>query len=407
MERQVLAAITFNDNNVVLMIGEFFNARLNILRCEKQNIKPLSNGVLADTDEIVRVLRQMLNNVYNDLGMKVKNVLLNIPSYGVEKRVVTKSKLVNGIISKNDIFDLYDNSVVYEIDDLALVNAVCNSYEVNGLVTKKAPINEKTSILKMEMELFYAHKDMVYSYMYLMENLGLNIIDVSLDNYSFCKEASLFEKSFDKLAILINLGYNDTNLVLLNKGKIESVEKIDKGFRDFESQLKKEYDIPEYMYEQVVSYSLDLLNEQDKDVIIYVDNTKEAIKEITIKDIDNALKGVIDQWISEISNCCGEIIQQYDVNFYLGGYAVNINNLDRYISIKLQAPCNNYISETFGGRSQDLVSSLGVFYAYHDNMNLVGSKDSVDISEYSENLKDSRANKTEFINRFKAIVGIK
>ncbi len=245
MDKNILACLEIADHELRLVVGQFFNSRLNILKVERISHEAILNQSITHETKIIELIQKMLENTSQNLGVKIEKVIALIPDLEV-KHVNHQLRLtINGNISEEDIHQAYrslqDNAVP---DHKVLINTVVNRYFVNGIFTRKIPLNEKAANMTVDGDLYFADAKNVFAYIGAIEKAKLEVMDVVLSGLAFGKEASLYERSINTPIIAFNAGDYTSTLSLFYKGRLVESTHVPKGIYTFIERLYKELKIP-------------------------------------------------------------------------------------------------------------------------------------------------------------------
>ena len=233
-EKQILAALQIESNEVRLTVGEIYNTRLNALKKECVPCRGMDGLRIVDPKAVAAAIREATSNVEEVLGVSIQSVLLAIPAYRFKKETRTFSKVIESSdrrITANDIKDIYQRALAVNVgQDLEIVNVTSSVYRINGITYRKMPIGEQCDVLEAEVDLLCCDKMTTYDYAGVVEMAGLKIVDVCLDNYAVCKEAALFEQTMRNFVLLIGLEKQHTLFSLIYEGKIISSENENTGY---------------------------------------------------------------------------------------------------------------------------------------------------------------------------------
>ena len=104
----------------------------------------------------------------------------------------------SGKVRLSDVQNGINEAIQYSPEEnLELVNVGCIKYVINGISSRKLPLNEVCDAFSMEIDLFYANKRILYSYARCVEKAGLQILDICLDAYAIAEEAAIFEQTIE------------------------------------------------------------------------------------------------------------------------------------------------------------------------------------------------------------------
>lgn len=96
-DKQIFASVEVADHEVRLVVGEFFNARFNIIKVERIPCFGITYDQVLDPDEISNALRKAAGSAKRTIGAEIKKVILAIPSYKTKKYSLRSTVDVSGI----------------------------------------------------------------------------------------------------------------------------------------------------------------------------------------------------------------------------------------------------------------------------------------------------------------------
>ena len=111
MEKQVLAALSIANHEIRLVVGEFFNSRLNIIKTEQLACGGMDGLRIIDPDKVIVAIRQVVESASVFIGTPINAVLLSVPSYRYKRETITLAKTIDDPqrqINLSDIQELYD-----------------------------------------------------------------------------------------------------------------------------------------------------------------------------------------------------------------------------------------------------------------------------------------------------------
>ena len=81
--KQILAALQIESNEVRLVVGEIFNTRLNTLKKECVPCKGMDGIRIADPKAVAKAVKEAVSNVESHFGVAIESVLLAIPAAAI------------------------------------------------------------------------------------------------------------------------------------------------------------------------------------------------------------------------------------------------------------------------------------------------------------------------------------
>jgi len=205
-DQNIYAALELTDHEIRLVVGQFHNQRLNVLKVERVISGGILGQTIIDPNVVAAALRKALDNASRNLAFPIKSVILALPSASMTRFNQKVSIQVNNRITSIDIQSAVRQAIKAPIPkDLEIVNVIINKCSVNGVNLRRLPIDEPCDSFIADIDLLCADKAVVYAYASIVEKAGVEITEISLDGFAIGKEASLFEKSLDHYNVLIKI----------------------------------------------------------------------------------------------------------------------------------------------------------------------------------------------------------
>lgn len=385
MEKQVIAALEIADHEVRLLVGQFFNGRLNILKVERVPHFGIQGVTIVNENHVAEAIKKAVENASRNLGVIIDRTLLLIP--GVHcKRISRKLTVpVTGRISETDIRNTY-KQLTHDAapEGYVLINTLPTKFFLNGSSTRKLPINEKADALGVEADNYYGKQSLVFPYVGLVEKSGIKVVDIVIDDIGFAKEASLFEASIDRPVIGITLGEKTTRLALFHKGVMVSNDFMDQGFQTFSKKIENHFKVPADVVSRLLYSNVDLEKPVSEDPI-FMWSTKSKTYTLSQKDIMDLVGDEIKEFLLEIVDRCEPIHTLGEPRYTFTGECSTIAGLSSFLTKERNIDSLVYVPSTFGVKQALFTSVVGAFYCFKDlNPYRDLAQASIDASEFEQ-----------------------
>ena len=366
MDKQVIAALEIADHEVRLLVGQFFNGRLNILKVERVSHFGIQGFTIINENHIVEAIKKAVENASRNLGVLVDRTLLLIPGVHV-KRVSRQLHVpITGRISEDDIRRAYKKLTEDAFPEgTVLSNTLPTKFFLNGSSTRKLPVNEKTDSLTMEADNYYIKQSIVFPYVSAVEKSGLKVVDVIIDDIGYAKEASLFEASIDKPIIGITLGEKATRLALFHKGVMLSNDYIDSGFNTFSKKIENHFKVPSDVVARLLYSNVDVDASLNPDPI-FMWSSKSKTYTLSQKDLMDLVGEDVKEFLLEIVDRCEPIHELGEPRYVFTGESSVISGITKFLEKERKIDASIYLPSTFGVKQSMLTSLVGAFYLYKD-----------------------------------------
>lgn len=397
-ENQILAALQIESNEVRLLVGEVFNTRLNTLKKETVACKGLDGIRIVDQKAVASAIRQAVDSASAHLGVPIESVLLAIPAYRFKKETRTFSKVIDsgdGRIKADDIKDMYHKALTVNVgSDIVVANVACNVYKTNGITYRKLPVGEQCDVLEADIDLLCCDKLTAYDYVTVVEQAGLKVLDICLDNYALAKEAALFEQTMRNYVLSIQFEKQHTLFSIIYDGKIVTSENEAIGYDSLAKAIAQRYSLPENIAVKQLMKHGRLAQKEFTNRPVYMWTANQVTNMINDYDLHETIKDTADYIAKDFQALCEPILNQENVTVMVSGDGVEIEGVDRLLAERFNKPVKCYYPETLGARGAKWAVPLGLFYSYIDSQ--IGpdsNESSLDVTAYTAHL-NSRVNHT-------------
>ena len=365
--KQIYAAVEIADHEIRFVVGEFYETRFNILRVEKVRFSGIENHVITNESNVVAAIMKACENASNILGYRIERVLLAIPCANVKRHgCKVNVPVMNGRnqVQLSDIQRGINEAIRFHPEeDLELVNIGCIKYITNGISSRKLPLNENCDQFTIDIDLFFADKKIIYSYVRCVEQAGLEILDICIDSYAIAEEAAIFEQTIENYVVLVNLTRQNTTLSLFSHGKLLSCESLEGGYGKWVSALKDATGIQTENAFRLLSDNATFKDYeiQKRPIFLWSDHGEQ--KTLSNSELNEIVTPKVYEWIEEVNLACAPIKEMGNMKYILTGEGFEVQGLSNLLS-RFNALASIYIPQTVGGRSCSLSVCLGLFYAW-------------------------------------------
>lgn len=397
-QKQIYASVQIADHEIRLVVGEFHENHLNILRVERVKHNGVQHQKITNESNVVSALSKAVENASNILGYKIERVLVVVPSIQMKKmngRINVDVK--SGKVQISDIQRGINEIVTSDHEEhLELVNVGGMKYIVNGISSRKLPLNEECEQLMMDLDLFYCEKNTLYAYANVVEKAGLEIMDICLDAYAIGEEAALFEQAISNYIVLINLERQTTTLSLFSHGKLLNSEVLYEGYGEWASAIANASGLKSDVCIRLLSDHAVLKEQEYSEDPIFLwasDNTQQHT--LSLRQLHEMVKEPACDWLDRMKKACDPIVGSAPCQVILTGEGVELSGMKDVVS-KIAENANIYVPQTIGSRDGALSAVLGMFYAWRQ-INQIRNSKALLADEWTieESLKTSKKSNEE------------
>ena len=249
MMKHIYTSLDIGSDTIKVVVCELHQNKLNLLAASSFKSKGIKKGLITDVELATDCIKGALLEVEEMLGIKIKKVITSVPSFNAEYSIIKGNVRINneeGIVTSNDIIkslEIAAKTQPYSLREMVTILPI--DYTVDDKAFIKEPKGMKCSNLGCRAVLVTTPKKNVYSVISLLENIGVEVVDITLNNigdlYSFNNKA--FE---DKVGAIINIGSEITDVSLYNKSILVKSSIINMGGKNIDNDISYMYkvDIP-------------------------------------------------------------------------------------------------------------------------------------------------------------------
>lgn len=243
--KHIYTSVDIGTDTTKVIVTELYRGKLNLLAASSTKSRGIKKGLITDVNEASLSLKKAITEVEEMLGFRIKKVLVNVPSYFSEfSKVEGEIKIdsSDSIINGSHISRVLENALKSSSFAKEIVSIIPIDFSVDGQTGIKDPKGLMGDVLRVRAVVSLVPKKNIYSVVSLIDNIGLEVIDISLNGIG---DINAFKnKEIDsKLGAIVNIGYETTNVSIYNKGIIIKNSIIGMGGKNIDNDLSYMYKI--------------------------------------------------------------------------------------------------------------------------------------------------------------------
>ena len=405
--KHIYTSLDIGSDSIKIAVCELYQNKLNLLAATSCKSKGIKRGLITDVDLAATCINKAFLDISDMVGFKVDKVIASVPSYLAEYNIIKGSIEIdtNNTITSREVMKSLEVAISSKkIEGREMVTVLPIDFKVNDEMSIKDPVGLRGSKLSTRAVVLTVPKKNVYSVLGLLEKLGIEVVDISINNigdiYSFKNKN--FE---DKVSAIINIGSDTTSISIYNRSVIVKSTILNSGGKIIDESIANYFNIDVGVAKKIKhKYALAAKKHaRSNDFIEVMDNTGNNIKinqyelsevvENSIKDILNLSKNELNTLTSKridyiiitggMSNIAAFEYASYDIfgeNINIGSmkmvgvrnnkYSSVVGNIVYFIS-KLKLKGQNYTmiddGEDTKGISDAPDSTLGKIFGYFFN----------------------------------------
>ena len=240
--RHIYTSIDIGSDTINVAVCELFNNKLNLLAACSTKSKGIKKGLITDVYEAGESVKKAIGEVEEMLGINIKRVITTVPSYfstfNLCEEIINfeENKIING----SDISEIM-NAVASKknSNDKEIVTILPIDFEATN-TRFIDPKGKESNYLKMRAVVVETPKKNVYSVVSLLENIGLEVVDISLGSIGDMNSYRTKDLT-GKIGAIINVGYETTTISLYNKAIIVKSSTIAMGGKNIDNDISYIY----------------------------------------------------------------------------------------------------------------------------------------------------------------------
>lgn len=397
--RKIMSSLDIGYASIKLIVAEINKKKLYVLTSSIVNNDALKKDMTIDYDILEGIIKKLLGDAKEKLGIEIKKTLLTIPTDSASftiNRARIDIKNEDNLITVDDmikVVNLSGKNVVQ--DNMELVNITPLYYTLDDSSKTDIPVNTFSRSLEVKSIITSSSKDDVYKYLRVLDNLGVSVVDISYDvvgNYFAFKSDDMDTTC----GIIIDIGYLSTSISVYNKGVLVNTLKIKVGslnvLKDISYVYKISLDSAKEVYKKLGLGSSKNANNLEKIELKDNNGDKLIINQVNLSEI-------IESRVQEILSMAKKQIntltkRQISYIICTGGIA-NIGDFDlNVLEIFGKNARIGYIN-TIGIRDTRYASTFGLIKWYDYNAKLKNYDYSIlNLEEQEEFSKEESESKT-------------
>ena len=244
--KNIYSSIDIGSDTIKLVVCELYKNKLNLLAASSIKAKGVKRGVIVDATSAANSIKEAFNEVESILGIKIRKVIANIPSYFAEFHLVKGEININheednDMIIGDDISKLFRSIIEKNLKSgQEMVAILPIDFTIDDRESVKDPKGLLGRNLKTRAIVATTPRKNILSVVSLIESIGVEVVDVSItgigDVYAF-KSRQLDEQ----MGAIINFGHDTTSVSVYNKGIMVKNSIIGLGGQNIDNDISYIY----------------------------------------------------------------------------------------------------------------------------------------------------------------------
>ena len=216
---QLITSLDIGNEEIKVIVASAFNNKCNVLASTSIRSSGIKKNTIYNEKKLRESVKLAITKTEEKIGMKIKEVILLIPSNTAKMTIETglvdiKDNIVRGSDIKRALADAKKDTFD---DTRELVSVLPISFTVDDNISVSNPIGEEGNKLFVKAVVSTSLKSEIYPLISIVSSLGISIVDIV--HKSQADYYTVSNNSLDrKLGCVINLGGDVTTVSIFNKG---------------------------------------------------------------------------------------------------------------------------------------------------------------------------------------------
>ena len=389
--KNVYTSIDIGSDTIRILVSEYYEKKFYTLAVSSVKSKGIKNGIIIDEQLLSERIKLSLDDIYQRIDIEINKVVLVIPPIDAEFNLIHGNVPIVNMEKMVTIKDVnrVENTVINDIaPNMELVNVTPIDYTIyeNGseIECLKNPINKICDRLAMRAMVTTVSKSNVISYVKILENLGIEVVDIVLS--PICDYEEIRNEDYDSnVSCLINIGKNMTNVSIFNKGIITNSINLNIGSKVIDDDIAYVYNLSYKNAKKIKeNFSFAHSNYANKNETYEIKDKNDKYISINQYEVSKIVNKRLIEILNVIKNEL-KVLTNKEISYImvLGGIG-DIPTFNYVIEDVFGEKANSYNINTLGIRKSRFITSSGAIKFFVKKLEKKGkeysmfSKDEID-----------------------------
>ena len=216
---QLVTSLDIGNEEIKVIVASAFDNKCNVLASTSIRSSGIKKNTIYNEKKLRESVKLAILKTEEKIGMKIKEVILLIPSNTAKMTIETGLvDIKDNIVRGSDIKRVLADAKRDTFDDTReLVSVLPISFTVDDNISVSNPIGEEGNKLFVKAVVSTSLKSEIYPLISIVSSLGISIVDIV--HKSQADYYTVSNNSLDrKLGCVINMGGDVTTVSIFNKG---------------------------------------------------------------------------------------------------------------------------------------------------------------------------------------------
>ena len=391
-------SIDLGSHSIKIIVSEKVDDKFVVLASTSVRSKGIKRGVIKDYELALESLKEASSNIEKKLGIKIKKVLLNFPLYELNTTIETGEVEVNTIVSGKDIRKVIKKAVVDNVpENMEVIYLEPIVFEVDSNIQVVDPKGLTSSKLKVRLAVSSIEKEILYEYLKLLHDGGLEVEDISygiVGDYFEGKNKEIAKK----LGVVVNIGYSKTEIAVLNKGIMLKGSCLPVGSSKIDKDISYIYKIDRKLAAELKeTFAVASYNYADKNDYREVETISGEVIQINQFELSQIVEARLKEMIKNVKLEVNNLTNREISYIIVSGGVTNLTGFSYLIEDEFNFEKTICNITPLGIRSNVYSSCLGIIKYFDNKMDFRDIKYTMINEEDREKLKKESEKSLEYL----------
>lgn len=294
--KHIYTSIDLGSNSIKVVVCELYQNALNLLAATSYPSRGIKNGLIIDSALAEESIRLALNEVESMLGVKIKSVMVSVPSYQAAFTAIQGKIDVEGVVKTEHIHAVLNEAYREKtLDDKEMVTLIPIDFSTDTEERVKDPKGRETNSLLVRAVMVSVPKKNIYSVLGLLEKMNLEVVDVMTDSIGDMNAFKNRDNS-SKVGAIINIGSDTTSVSLYNKSVVIKNSIIGMGGKNIDNDIAYIYKLlPKDAVKIKETFALASSKYASSVDYIEVNDKFGDVRKISQKEVSTVVQSILEE----------------------------------------------------------------------------------------------------------------
>ena len=385
----ICSSIDIGSDTIKVVVAKISDDEISVLGATNVLSVGIKNGLIVDSELACQSINLAISELEKSLGFRIDKAIINVPFYDVETHVYHGKCFFEGEVSGEDIITCFKSSVSTIDDSLEVVTVCPIDYSIDGKKRVSNALHETGEELECRMLISTIPKDILYPYIDVLDKCNIEVIDLSFGVIN-----DFYNVDFDTkegFGVLIDIGYNKTEIGLFNKGLLIKSDILNIGSKLVDHDIKYIYHLDK-MTTRNIKENLAFASSKfaDKNEFVsYLNMDNEEIK-IDQLELSQVVEARLEEILKNVKKDLNDLTNHEISYIIITGGISNLPGFDNLVKDILGTKAYTINLNIIGAKNNIYTSCVGMIKYYYDKLKIRGISYTMfeNISEMIKNKKN-------------------